>query len=94
MRAKRIDNNHRLIRDALRKVGWLDVMDCSMFGRGFPDLLVLNKDTGQIHFLEIKGKRGKLTDRQQELKAIGWPLVVVRTINEAFKACGVEIYKA
>lgn len=50
------------------------------------DLLVLFR--GRTVMLEVKTKTGRLTDSQKELIARGWPLVIVRSPDEALKAIG------
>ena len=51
---------------------------------GVPDLLVLRGR--QIYLLEIKTARGHLTPAQQQRALRGWPVHVVRSVDEAFKA--------
>lgn len=79
MRAKRVDQNHGEIRETLRRCGWriLDVSDCA----GLCDLLAHRG--GELRMVEVKTAKGKLTPRQAELIAEGWPIVIVRTIEEA-----------
>ncbi len=50
------------------------------------DLLVLFR--GRITMLECKTKKGKATRSQELLTQAGWPLVYVRTPDEALKAIG------
>jgi hypothetical protein len=50
------------------------------------DLLVLFR--GRTFMLEVKTKTGRLTDSQETLLATGWPLLVVRSPDEALKAIG------
>jgi len=83
--AKKRDKNERLIISALTKAG------CTVWqvnSPGLPDLHVKNP-SGELVWLEVKSKTGTLTDAQKRLKAEGLPFTVVRTVAEAFKACGV-----
>lgn len=50
------------------------------------DLLVLFR--GRVHMLEVKTKKGQLTDTQHALLEMGWPLQIVRSVDEALKAIG------
>lgn len=80
MRSKRTDQNHADVRDALRKCGWT-VLDCS----GCPGLVdVLAHRRGVLRMIEIKrDAKAKLTPRQAALIAEGWPIVIIRDVNEA-----------
>ena len=60
--AKRVDNTHAEIRDALRAAGWT-VKDYSGAGLGIPDLLI-NKGSVSA-WVECKSKGGKLTDAER-----------------------------
>ena len=81
MRAKRVDANHGAIRDTLRRLGWriLDVSDCA----GLCDLLAHRG--GILRMVEVKTAKGTLTARQQELMAEGWPIVIVRSVEDALR---------
>jgi Holliday junction resolvase len=88
--AAKVDNNHRQIVDALRQAFGPDaVFDTSGAGRGFPDICVGVR--GVNIFIEIKGKRGKLTP-DQELFHMNWDgqVAVVRTIDEALAVVAKE----
>lgn len=50
------------------------------------DLLVLYR--GKVTMLECKTKKGKPTESQELLVRNGWPLVYVRTPEEALQAIG------
>ena len=84
--ARRTDEGHAEIRDALRRMGYR-VVDLSGAGSGVPDLLVEIAD-GVPHYLEIKKPRGgKLTDAQNEWKSLAWRVTSeVRSIEEAIHA--------
>lgn len=86
---KRVDANHAVIRDALRKLGWF-VRDCSAVGNGFPDLIAVRG--GRVRLIEIKD--GSKVKSQQKLKplqvelhanfaAAGCPIVVLTSVQEA-----------
>lgn len=98
MRRKKRDKNERGIVDALEMVGCkvLRVDDDSRSGT--PDLIArfspLDCDcpycrAGVLRWMEVKTKRGKLSDAQREFIA-GWSntVEVVRTIDDALKAVG------
>lgn len=77
-RARRTDANHALIRTTLRQLGWI-VMDTSRLGEGFADLVAYR--AGVTHLIEVKSKRGTLTEDQQTLHA-GVPVVILRTVED------------
>jgi Holliday junction resolvase len=78
LRAK-VDNNHREIAEAFRKHGWL-VLSLAPVGRGVPDLLVSKH--GHMRLVEVKQKRGKLTEQQVEFMKAGWHFDVVRDVAD------------
>lgn len=87
----RIDNNHKAVRDVLRKSGWL-VLDLSRAGKGVPDLFIAK--AGRVMFCEVKnGAAAKadqvLTPAQETLHAsfaaAGVPVVVVNSVEEAVR---------
>lgn len=77
--AKRDDNEGDVVR-AITQVG-AQHLRLDAF-----DLLVLFR--GRIHMLEVKTKTGRLTDSQQDLIATGWPLRIVRNVDDALRAIG------
>ena len=81
---KRVDANHAEIRDGLRDLGF-DVFDSSMFGKGFPDLIVRGK--GRVILLEIKDGNAKLTDAESKFHDMfsGLGVYIVRTLYEAIE---------
>lgn len=87
----KIDGNQAEIVNALKKVG-CSVMDLSAVGGGCPDIAVGRNNI--VYLLEIKNPatKGKLNKLQKEWHA-KWrgQVDVVRTIEEAFKAIGIEI---
>ena len=62
-RAAKVDLNHGAIRTAFRALG-CKVFDCSRVGGGFPDLCV--QYAGITMLVEVKGEKGKLTQKQAE----------------------------
>lgn len=57
---------------------------------GFPDLLVLPFASAGALFLEVKAKGGRLSEAQKDvhsaLRRLGYPVVVVRSIDDAREA--------
>ena len=81
-RAAKVDGNHGEIVRALRRVGCA-VLDLSRLGGGVPDLLVRRGRVWTL--LEIKTPKGRV--RQQQIDfAHQWPVVVVRSVDEAIQA--------
>lgn len=78
-RAARTDANHGEIRDAFRQCGCL-VESLAPLGRGVPDLLVSKH--GRVVLVEVKHGRGTLTPDQVEWHGKGWPVWIVREIND------------
>jgi hypothetical protein len=64
---------------AMRKCGWL-VHDTSSQGNGFPDLVCARN--GVVVLVEIKFARGKLTSDQVAFIDNGWPVTIVRTVDD------------
>jgi len=81
-RAAKTDRNHAEIIAALRQLG-AEVLDLSPMGRGCPDLAVQFR--GAITFLEVKGRRGRLTADQVAFQR-RWRVTVVRSVDEALTA--------
>ena len=80
MWAKRTDQNHAEIRDAMRKAG-AEVEDLSGSGKGMPDTLVWTPHTG-LMLVEIKMPKGTLTAPQVRFHA-RFPVHIVRTLEAA-----------
>ena len=76
------DANEREIIDALQSIG-AKVIQLDRF-----DLLVKYKE--KIFLIEVKSKTGKLTESQQELIDDGWPLNIVRTVEQAYNVIGAK----
>jgi len=83
MLRKRIDSNHTPIVAALRATGAL-VQSLATIGGGCADLLVLHR--GKLSLLEIKTLKGKVRADQAKRMAEGWPVQVVRSVDEAIAA--------
>lgn len=76
----RVDNNQAAIVQALRKCGW-KVASLANVGGGVPDLLAARG--AEVMLVEVKQPKGTLTPAQQKFKAQGWPITVIRTVDEA-----------
>lgn len=82
--AAKVDSTHAEIRDTLRSLGWL-VHDTSRLG-GFVDLVALKGSRfGLIEVKTAQSKKGTVrkTRSQRQLVEDGWPVVVLRTADEA-----------
>jgi Holliday junction resolvase len=77
----RTDENHKEIVEALRKSGW-QVMSLAEVGGGAPDLLAWHAYRG-LRLIEVKAGKGDLTLAQKLRVAQGWPIKVIRTVDEA-----------
>lgn len=76
----RVDGNHAEIVEALRKSGW-QVVSLAAVGDGVPDLLAYRP--GQpLRLLEVKATRGVITRLQEQFMAQGWPITIVRTVDD------------
>ncbi len=89
--ARKVDANHKDVREALRKAGW-HVEDCSRVGGGFPDLLAIKGS--RIEFVEVKDgakvkSAQKLTPDQEKFHAAllqaGVVVKVLRSIKDAVR---------
>jgi hypothetical protein len=81
--ARKRDANEPEIVQALRKSGSL-VQRVSE--RGFCDLICQTL-FGRVVLLEVKSKGGTLTKAQRNHTDGGWKVTVVRTVDDALKAC-------
>lgn len=79
MASSRSDGNQAEIVRALRKLGYR-VRSLQHVGGGMPDLLVCRR--GQLELIEVKAGNGKLRQSQLAFQAEGWPVRVVRTVEE------------
>lgn len=81
MRAAKTDTAQAPIVAALRKLG-ARVVSLHRVGQGVPDLLILHR--GKVQLVEVKtGAKGKLTEAQVAFLADGWPVVIIRSVEEA-----------
>lgn len=88
----RVDGNHAEIVQALRKVG-CRVLDLSKVGAGCPDLLVSlppRKHLPELVLMEVKTARGKMTQHQRDFEAAGWPVFMVRSVEDALRIVGAK----
>lgn len=86
--AKRDANHTRIVR-ALRDAG-VSVHETHQLGGGFPDLVAGYR--GRTTLLEVKTDRGTLTTDERDWHA-AWrgQVAIVRTVDEALAAVGVEV---
>lgn len=76
----RLDTTHGPITEVFESAGWL-VKNCSQLD-GWVDLTVLSP-RGRLFLIEAKTGTGKLRESQSKLIADGWPVVVLRSVDEA-----------
>lgn len=95
--ARRTDGNHAAIRDALRKVPGLVVVDTHALGDGFPDLALGWR--GRWVLVEIKDpakppSARRLTPDEEKFhraaQAGGLPCFVVETVEDCLRVIGTE----
>lgn len=79
-RRARVDRNQVEIVRVLRQLGF-QVFDCSRVGQGFPDLAIHR--AGTIQLVELKTPTGKLTADQSRFIQSGWPVRIVRSVEDA-----------
>lgn len=78
-RNAKIDSTHREVVKALRQCGFR-VADTHALS-GFVD--VVAEKRGRVWLIEIKREKGgRLTASQQKLIADGWPITVLRTVDD------------
>lgn len=90
MRAARVDANQAEIVGGLQACGML-VQSLAKMGQGVPDLLVHWPARKTLAILEVKNpkrppSKQRLTANQRTWHALGWPVVVVKTLEEAIQA--------
>jgi Holliday junction resolvase len=80
---QKTDSNQAEIVRILRDKGCL-IFDLSSVGEGCPDLLALNPQ-GQVILIEVKNPNGRDRLTPAQLKAIqcGWPIHVVKSVEDA-----------
>jgi hypothetical protein len=85
--ARKRDSVEAPIVEALRQVG-IRVQRVSE--RGFADLICYAPNHWPpLVLLEVKSRVGTLTEAQEQRWKDGWPVHVVRSVDDALKACGV-----
>lgn len=91
--ARKVDTNHLEIKMALISAGY-PTWDCSSYGRGISDLLVMSKSCKFVA-LEVKHGKGKLTPDEVQFFTTfaGAPCYVVRSIEDALEAMRIEDVK-
>ena len=77
---------HATRRDAneLNIVRGLQLYGCRILRLDNPDLLVLYH--GRVTMLEVKTASGRATAVQRKLALDGWPIVTIKTLDQAIKA--------
>lgn len=88
--ARKVDNNHGEIKMALIGAGY-KLWDCSSYGKGMSDLLVMSK-SNRFVALEVKQPKGKLTHDEVQFFSTfeGAPVYVVRSIEDALETMRIE----
>lgn len=84
----RKDGNHQEITDALEAVG-IGVVDLSDAGGGCPDLACWVPRDRRWVFIEVKQRRGRLRESQEEFRRRFPCVAIARTPADALRACGV-----
>lgn len=79
--AKKVDQHQAEIVEALRQVGALVWCVNGVF-----DLVVVFR--GCVRILEVKEPGGRLTLTQRDWLVLGWPAIIVHSIDEALWAIG------
>lgn len=77
--ARRTDTTHREVIDTLRQCGW-KVADTHALPN-WVDCVASRGDA--VRLIEIKAPKGKLKPSQQRLMNDGWPIVVLRSAEDA-----------
>jgi hypothetical protein len=86
---KRTDDNQKQIVSELRSFGYT-VKDTSKMGWGFADILVAKDRRAIAVEIKTKGKRGRVTDKEIELRVwleqLGMKYIVAESTEEILKA--------
>lgn len=79
----RRDGNHDEIEAAYQAMGYKTKSTVSV-GGGFGDMVIHRDDfpPGFVKIVEIKQPKGKLRKQQEAFQAKGWPVVVVRNVED------------
>ena len=83
-RRAKVDSNQEDVVEALRARGYL-VLSLASVGGGVPDLLVLEPSGRRLGLVEVKREKGKLTGDQEQFIAQGWPVTIIRSVEDALK---------
>ena len=78
----RVDGHHAEVLDTLRSLGWL-TLSLAEIGRGCPDALAYRQ--GIWRLIEVKQPSGKLTLPQVAFIQKGWPVDIVRGMDDVVK---------
>jgi len=88
-RIAKTDSNQQIIVQALRDAG-CTVQPLHQMGGGIPDLLVATP-SGETLLVEVKSAKGSLTPEQEQwISRWRGRVAVVRTVEEALAAVGVN----
>ena len=79
------DKNEREIVAALRLLG------CKVMLLDQVDLLVLHNE--QLYLMEVKTAEGRMTKSQEGLVKDGWPLSIIRSVDDALAALGISLWE-
>ena len=79
------DKNEREIVAALRLLG------CKVMLLDQVDLLVLHNE--QLYLMEVKTAEGRMTKSQEGLVKDGWPLFIIRSVDDALAALGISLWE-
>lgn len=82
--ARKRDAAEKPIVQALKQAG---AMLIRVSEKGAPDLVVYHPRSG-VRLLEVKSRGGTATAAQERRSLEGWPIVTVRTVDDALKALG------
>ena len=82
---QRLDANHSTILADLQLV--TNAISLASVGGGCPDILARHR-RGTLVLMEVKTAQGRLSPDQERF-AERWPVVVVRTSDEALRAVGI-----
>ena len=82
---QRLDDNHSEILAALQRV--TNAVSLAAVGGGCADLLAKHRD-GHLVLIELKSPDGRISPSQRRF-AERWPVIVVRTSDEAIQAVGI-----
>lgn len=79
--ARRTDSTHTEVIKTLRQCGW-KVADTSRLPK-FVDAVAYHPGRDSLRLVEIKSAKGKMTDAQDLFMALGFPVHVLRSVDDA-----------